>query len=565
MRMLLKRLIFEHVSTKLISMILILLIFSMTLISSLYYFSTSQIIGNHVRASTRQGAKQTADYLSLILTVGTDIGQQIFRNSRLQQAVQLEKQDNLSVDQKFEVMDSIGQTLNNLMYTSSFVRSVYILKESGDSWGSGLFNVSKVKRYTLSEHQWYTDVVHNKVNELWLPLHYDPFSGGGENTEMVLTLVDAFRDLNTRQTLGVIVVNMDGKLILDAIQRIKLGKTGKFFVIDSQGKVMIDADQKMWGKSIAGTALGNRLLNDSMTDMEFEMKENGVSEYVITRQLGSGWMIVGTVPFDEITGDIKALQQRIWIYSGVLLVIAFLIGLLFSQRITLPLKELMRQMKQIEKSNFKARTEIRSRDEIGKLSLRFNQMASVIETLILQVNEVEAKKRKAEIRALRHQINPHFLYNTLSTIRWMIHLHNYEGAYNGIAVLVQLMEASMGKKDAFATIADELDLLGKYMIIQNFRYGSTIKLEVDCDESYRTILIPRMLLQPIVENAFFHGLAPKEHGGTIKLRIERQLHAAVPVLFIWIEDDGVGVAPDKIHSLLQASYESKSGMFGIGL
>lgn len=141
--------------------------------------------------------------------------QQIIRNPQLQEAVDREQQGKLTVEEKFSVVGAIGQTLNNTIYTSSFVRGIYILKEKGDSWGSGLFNASKVKRYTLSAHEWYSDVVGDKKNELWLPLNYDPFSGGGEDTDLVLTLVDAFRNLSTRQTQGVILVNLDGKLIIE--------------------------------------------------------------------------------------------------------------------------------------------------------------------------------------------------------------------------------------------------------------------------------------------------------------------------------------------------------------
>jgi two-component system sensor histidine kinase YesM len=191
-------------------------------------------------------------------------------------------------------------------------------------------------------------------------------------------------------------------------------------------------------------------------------------------------------------------------------------------------------------------------------------MVEQIELLIAQVNEVESKKREAEMRALRYQINPHFLFNTLATIRWMIMYKKYDGAYNGIASLVQLMEASMEKKGVFCSIREELALLDKYMVIQQFRYGSNLHLHIYCEDALRDIVIPRMLLQPIVENAVFHGIAPQEHGGHINIYI--QLYDETPPrLQIRIEDDGRGIAPDKINTLLQSSSDHRSGMFGIGL
>lgn len=563
MRKWIKELLFERVSTKLITMVLLLLILCATFISTSYFGSTVSIIGNQVRASTQQGAKQTADYLSLILTVGTDMGQQIFRNSRLQEAVDREIQGDLTVDEKFAILGTVGQTLNNSIYTSSFVRSIYILKERGDSWGSGSFNASKVKRYTLSSHQWYSDVANDRTNELWLPLNYDPFSGGGENTDLVLTHVEPFRNLKTRETEGVISVNLDGKLILDAIQRIKLGKTGTFFVVNSEGTVMIHPDPNTCGKPLANEAIRTKLLKQKTEEQEFEMSIGGMNHYFISHKMNNGWMLVGQVPVSEIIGDIQTLQHKITVYTVLFLFFALLIGFLFSNRITKPMKELAVQMKEIEKSNFQARSRIRSRDELGRLGLSFNHMADKIESLIDEVNEAGAKKREAEIRVLMHQINPHFLYNTLSTIRWMIKLHNYDGAYKGIASLVELMEASMGKKGMFSTLRHELDLIQKYMIIQRFRYGPILHLQIEAEESLLDIRIPRMLLQPIVENAIFHGLAPKSDGGTISLKL---VYSEWPsTLLIVIKDDGIGISEDKIRSLLQTRNSSNSGMFGIGL
>ncbi|MFC5530510.1 sensor histidine kinase [Cohnella yongneupensis] len=566
MRNVFSRLFLRHLSTKLIMTILLLLVFSISLTSSFYYSSSSAVIAKNVRASTKQSAQQSADYLSLILTVGSDIGQQIFRDSRIQEVIREERLGNLSIEQKYEMHETVNGIINNVMYTSSFVKSIYLLKEQGSSWGSGPLNFSKVKRYTLREHQWYLDVINNKKDDLWQPLHDDPFRGGGENSELVMSLVKPFRDLESGETLGVIMINLNGSLILEAIQRIQLGKTGRFFVIDPDGIVMIDANPAMRGQSIVDTPLGKRVMSDQASDLsEFEMDIEGTSTYVVTTKLKNDWTIIGTVPVHEIVGDIQKIQSTIWLYAVFFLLIASLIGLLFSNRITSPLKHLMRQMSLIEKSNFQARTQVKSVDEIGQLSHRFNRMAGQIETLIEEVHTEQSKKREAEIRALRYQINPHFLYNTLSSIRWMVKFNKAEEAYEGIASLVKLMEASMGKKGVFSTIKDELALLQTYMTIQRFRYGSSIGLQVRCEDELLEVLIPRMLLQPIVENAVFHGIAPKESDGEVHIRI-RRLEEAYGVIEITIEDDGLGMNQDQLDRLLQfSSSEPKSGMFGIGL
>ena len=556
----------RSLSTKLILLLLMLLTFAIAMISSLYFWFSSEVILRNVSASTKQSAKQSADYLSLILTVGSDMGQQIFRDARIQGVIQEEAKGGLSVDQKFDHKNAVNDILNNIMYTSSFVHSIYLLREQGVSWGSGLFNASKVMRYTLTERDWYNDILGGRQDELWLPLQFDPFSGGGENTRLVLTFVKPLHNLATREPAGAILVNVDGQLILQAIDRIRLGKTGDFFVVDEAGKVVIASEPERWSDTLETTGLGERLPRIGAEESEFELELDGVRQYAVTRKLKNDWTIVGIVPVGEMIGDIARIQQQIWLFATLLLALASVTGYLFSKRITSPLKSLMRQMKEIERSNFKALSAVSSQDEIGQLSRRFNQMVGQIEALIEQVNEVEGKKREAEMRALRHQINPHFLYNTLATIRWMIKFGRKEGAYDGISSLVRLMEASMEKQGVFYTIRDELELLDKYMVIQRFRYDFRIHLDVRCGEALMDVSIPRMLLQPIVENAIFHGLAPKEDGGTVTVTIEQTADTLEPGLILRIEDDGAGIPPDRLPGLLLGrTGEAKSGMFGIGL
>ncbi|RXZ76731.1 sensor histidine kinase [Paenibacillaceae bacterium] len=560
----LTRLFSRHLSTKLVLTMLLMIVLSIAVTSYLYYQDSTRIIAGNVRESTQQSAKQSADYLSLILTVGSDMSQQVFRDATIQKVIQEEASGNLTVDQKYEMNATVDQILNNLMYTNSFIRNIYLLKEQGNNWGSGLFNTSKVRRYTLNEHEWYTSVVNNQADELWLPLQLDPFSGGGENTELVLTYVKPLRNLRTMETIGAIVINLDGNVILQAIDRIRLGRTGKFFIINNKDQMMIDPGPEQWSQQILDSAQWQQMRQMNRMEPEFELDIDGTRYYVVTRLMKQDWMIVGGVPAAEVIGDIQKIQHKIWMYAVILLLFASVISWLFSRRITSPLKQLMKQMAQLEKSNFTVLTKVTSRDEVGQLSNKFNSMVKQIERLIQQVNMVESKKREAEMRALRHQINPHFLYNTLSTIRWMVKFKQYEGAYNGIAALVQLMEAGMEKKGPFISIEDELDLLDKYMTIQKFRYGPNLKLQITCDDSLKAVQIPRMLLQPIVENAVFHGIAPKEDGGAIRISIAASTIREQTIL-ITIEDDGVGIPEGRLASLLKPSDQPNSGMFGIGL
>ncbi|GIQ64871.1 hypothetical protein PACILC2_34390 [Paenibacillus cisolokensis] len=190
-------------------------------------------------------------------------------------------------------------------------------------------------------------------------------------------------------------------------------------------------------------------------------------------------------------------------------------------------------------------------------------MINQIGLLIARIAEEESEKKKAEIRALRYQINPHFLYNTLNSIRWLAKLGRTNDVDNAVTSLVQLLEGSLERNGVFVRLGEELDLLQKYMIIQEFRYDNRIELRIDCPDHLLNVPIPRMLLQPIVENAIFHGIAPKDEDGVIDIRVEETEREQIRIA---IRDDGVGIAPSRMEQLLSTDGERGSrGMTNIGL
>ena len=164
-------------------------------------------------------------------------------------------------------------------------------------------------------------------------------------------------------------------------------------------------------------------------------------------------------------------------------------------------------------------------------------MLNRLEDLIKQVKREESLKKEAEMEALHYQLNPHFLYNTLNTIKWVAKIHKTPQISEVVSALVRLLQASLGKKGEFITLRDEIGLTHDYMEIQKFRYGDRIQLEMEVEEMTLGCLVPRMLLQPLVENAIIHGIGPTKREGRITIRtwLDRDL------LLCQVEDNGIGI------------------------
>jgi len=233
----------------------------------------------------------------------------------------------------------------------------------------------------------------------------------------------------------------------------------------------------------------------------------------------------------------RALKHSLAGFFPLLLLLVAAGIFLFSRYVTKPLNRLQQLMKRAERGDLKAYWVSEGTQEIHDLGRSYNQMLNRLEDLIKQVKREETLKKEAEIAALQYQLNPHFLYNTLNTIKWVAKLHNTPQISDVINALVRLLQASLGKKGDFITLREEIGLIRDYMEIQRFRYGDKVELNFEIDPVAQRCLVPRMILQPLVENACIHGIEPGGGDGKITVRawIDRDL------LYCQVEDNGAGM------------------------
>lgn len=541
-----------------IILVLLLVILIPTIFTSLsFYWVSDSILKKNVRESSVQMAKQTAESLSFIFNVGIDTSDFISSDLNIQ-SVALHANSKPSYKESLDSR-SINTLLNNIVYSNSFVKIVYVLKENGRGWGSGTFSESKLKDIQLSDQEWVKEAKRKNGELVWQGIQYDRFSGGGVNTDLVLPVGRVLKDINNLNNIGMVQVQLDGRSILGTIEQLNLGRTGKFFVVDSEGKIMIDSDLSAINKVVDNPGLYSQIVGDDAMEFEFDVK--GTAYYGVKQLLSNGWMIVGTVPVHEISGQLNSLQNWILVSSAVFSLLAIGIGFFIARGVTRPVQQLTRSMLLVQKGDLKVRTDIRSSDEIGFLSKHFNKMLHEIEHLMQQVENEQSEKYHAELRAVIHRVHPHFLYNTLSTLRWLIQSNQNDRASNVLSALNHLLEANMSKSGNMISVEEELEIVRKYLVILEIRYEKTFHLELDVQAGTEKIIIPRMLLQPVVENAIFHGIVPKNTDGTISISIRSR----DGVLEFLVNDDGLGIGDEKLKELNDPDAAIAKGEIGIGL
>jgi two-component system sensor histidine kinase YesM len=260
---------------------------------------------------------------------------------------------------------------------------------------------------------------------------------------------------------------------------------------------------------------------------------------------GTDWSLVGVSSLDHLDAARRQLLEMIVMVAILLTLIAIGSGTLIAAKISKPIRTLEMAMNDLS-SGFAEAVEIpNSCYEVDNLRMRFNEMRMQIESLLAGIKEKEQFLRESEIRALYSQINPHFLYNTLDTIIWMAEFKDTEKVVAITRALAQFFRISLSQGDALIPLSKEIEHVQQYLFIQEQRYGDKLSYHIEIDPSLESVMVPKIILQPIVENAIYHGLRPLDRQGNLWIKAEKVIDTTKSVkdvaqLIITVRDDGVG-------------------------
>lgn len=285
-------------------------------------------------------------------------------------------------------------------------------------------------------------------------------------------------------------------------------------------------------------------------DDNIENLENNI--YVLTELIQDDiqyYIYYQTQSMEEVTDDLNIQIRNFMIVCAVVFAIllmgATIAALLITSGIIRPLKELNRATKELAEGDFSARAEVNSKDEIAVLAEGFNDMAGNMQVLNSKIKEDEQKIRKADLRLLQEQINPHFLYNTLDTIVWLIEGNEPDQAVNMVVTLSNFFRQVLSKGKEFISIREEEQHISSYLEIQEMRYHDILEYSIQIDPAIYDYQILKLTLQPVVENALYHGIKRKRAKGFIHIRGVKDRDT----IRFMIGDDGVGMDPEELAEL----------------
>ena len=453
----------------------------------------------------------------------------------------------------FAAREEILALLSNISETHPEIAGVLVVA-ANDAWISDGF--SRTTRDPLTEERWYTgaQTAPSDVRLIARPIGRNIRSTKRYGADEVISIVKAAADSVGGKAGGAILIDMRLRAIEELFTESPIGKGGFLYIADSGGEMVYAPVNRV----------AYRLPLDALSrDSSSTIIRVAGTDYQVMSQRSpyTGWRTIGVFSLAETLREVLMIRYWTYLIGGITMILAIMVGFLFASSIAKPVLDLRSLMKRVEDGDLAVRFSGRPGDEIGELGLGFNEMIERIQSLINQVYVEQRSKREAELRILQEQIKPHFLYNTLDTIQWMAQEHRVDDVVSMVGALSSLFRIGLSKGREFISLSDELEHVESYLCIQKMRYEEKFDYSIVCDPALRSRQVLRLTLQPLIENAIYHGIKERRGHGT--LLVEARIEGAD--LLLIVSDDGVGMTEATLAQLAGSLEEGGAPIGGYGI
>ncbi|HOQ07197.1 MAG TPA: sensor histidine kinase [Clostridiales bacterium] len=361
----------------------------------------------------------------------------------------------------------------------------------------------------------------------------------GSNRAQDVYMIRQINDRDDFFELGLLIMHVR-KELFDEVYQGLTGNLENIMILSPDMELIASRD------AVNPDVMAN-LLNGGISGYMGEKIDEKAGMFIsyITQEL-TGWKIVSYVSLDVLYRDANTLKNNIIMLCIVAVVVLSAVTMVIAMNILKPINKLVNGMKKVQAGESNVQIEVDREDELGFLQKTFNEMSGEIHHLVNWVYREQLTRKEAELKALQSQINPHFLFNTLEAINWMAQLNNVPEISNTVSDLSDLMEASIGRDDRLITLEEEFQYADKYISLQKRRFGDKIELIKNVQPDVLDIKIPRLLIQPLIENAVYHGIERNRGRGTITLNAYKDRKGC---LCVEVLDNGAGMEPEELEAL----------------
>ncbi len=458
-----------------------------------------------------------------------------------------------------EARDRILSQFETILDSRSDILNLGIIAENGRML---INNGQRLTNQDLDIHsqEWYTNALEGRESVYLTSSHVQHIISGERPWVITLSRGIRNKEMGTGQEKeGVFFIDLNFSAISELCDQSMVGNQGYAFIVDADGNIVYHPQQQQLYNELQTENID--LVMNAGSDIVTWGDGINKKMYSISRSEKTGWTVVDCVRVEELLRRSNEAQSIYVLVAIGLMAVALFFSRFVAKSITLPIQRLCDSMERVQEGDFSVSDiVVDSENEIGSLTKSFNVMTQRIHELMAQNIREQEAKRKSELKALQSQINPHFLYNTLDSIIWMAEGKKNEEVVLMTASLARLLRQSISNEDELVSIGQEIEYARGYLTIQKMRYKDKLEFWIEVEPSILNIRLIKLVLQPVIENAIYHGLKYKESRGLLLVKgFMKNGNAVLQVI-----DDGVGMDQetlDHIYERHKVDYHSN----GVGI
>ncbi len=525
-------------------------------VSLLFYNRTTVQFHDKVSELARKNVSQTAGLFELLLGSYNSLSKSISNNMDLVRLLTTDRSDLPAVNYINE--RTITNILGAIYYSREDLIGIHVITDTGKVYNYG--NYMNVIDTHYEQTEWYREIRKSAGKIAWLGVYPHSVIDQVE-TRPVFAFGRQLYDLDEHKPIGIVLFEAEPRSVLSALHNLRLSTNSQVYLLGHENRIV--------SATSSDPPPDLRNLEQQVPEEDVIVDRSNEKVVIASKLPFADWSVISVTPGEDLNVELAQTQRYLFIVAPILIMLSALIASIVSRGISHPLKRVIREMKRVETGNFRHTVNITSYDEINQLATSFNHMVRRIAELIELVRVSSVSEKNAELHALQTQVNPHFLYNTLDMIYWMLDEKGQDQLGEVVLSLSHMFRySSHWEEGADVSLREEVEQVGHYLTIIQARLEGRVAVDVYIEDRWLDIRVPKMTLQPLIENAVKHGLEPlhADTGGKLLVRAEEY----DGVLSLHIIDNGVGMEYERWEvvqvALAEPGKQAGSGQAGgIGL
>lgn len=502
--------IFKKIEFKISACFFVISILIISLMLFSWYKQSSSKLMTYEKEETSQEVKNASIYVASYLEKNKNLASLL--------AMSAESQNIMDDKTDFKNLKDIIKVSEK---SDEFIKKIFLVSENGNIISNEKVNLETNK--DMKNISWYKKLINS--NNMAFASKADFSKISSDSSKNIISISKEIKDKNNKR-LGFVVINLSYKFLEDFLSTINFGKDGYVFILSSEEELLFKSkNMEDFGKKDYEKLLKKRMKPEKM---------DFVSSNVFIPN--TQWKLVGISFSNAISNLKKQLIESSLILALIVFVLTLLVSIFVSKKISKPIIYLIGEIKKTDKKLYKIKSLPQASSEIQILTKEYNNLIDRIFVLTEDIEKKEEQKRTYQVKALQSQINPHFLYNTLDTILWLVEFGENEKAIKVTKNLGMLLRNSLNIDEDFVKLDKEIEHAKNYLDIQKIRYDNKFTYEFIKKIGTSSLYVPKLILQPIIENAIYHGIREKKSKSYIKIIVEKNPE----YLIIKIIDNGLG-------------------------